>query len=194
QGLKSKKTTPQRNKAFTPVLYEKIKKELSRTGYENLRDYCEWITLSSMRPAEIRELKIVDIDEINRQIRIKGKTGDRLVPISDQLLNLIHRRNLAGKDVNSYVFGYMGNVDLRRMSVAYFLEQFAVIKRLLNLDWRYGPYSFKPTGIIMMIKAGIPDKDIMDLTGHKTESAFAAYKRDLVLENSSIMKGKTIDF
>ncbi len=193
EDLEPKITKPQRNKAFTPLIEEALKKELI-PDYPNLSDYLEWIKLSLMRPDEIRHLKIKDIDHVNRQIRIMGKTGDRIVPISDQLMALIDRRNLLNSNLNNFIFGYMGNVDSRRMSVAYFLSQFAAIRKKLALDPNYGPYSMKPTGVIRMIKAGFKDREIMELTGHKTESAFNAYKRDLIIENSHVMKGSTIDF
>ncbi len=193
-GLKLKKTTAQRNKAFTPILENKIKIQIKDFGYNNLYDYVEWISLSLMRPDEIRHLKVADIDHVNRHIRVIGKTGDRLVPISDQLLMLITRRNLLISDHRCFVFGYMGNVDTRRMSVAYFLLQFAELSKKLNLDSNYGPYSFKPTAIIKMIKAGFKDEDIMIQTGHKTVEAFRAYKRDLVIDNDHVMKGDVIEF
>lgn len=192
--LEEKITRPQRNKAFTPLIFDRIKKEMEKPEYVNLRDYCEWIYLSLMRPKEIRALRVQDIDHVNRQIRLMGKSGDRIVPISDQLLALIQKRNILTGPLNAYVFGYAGAVDDRRRSVAYFLILFKQIADKLKLDKNYGPYSYKPTGVIKMIKAGFTDKEIMVQTGHKTEVAFAAYKRDLVIDNDSIMKGKTIDF
>jgi integrase len=191
--LETKITKPQRNKAFTGLMIDKLKKLLT-VDRQNLRDYLEWLFLSLMRPSEVRNLKVVDIDDLNRQIRIVGKSGDRLIPISDQLMKIIHRRGILGKTLNSYVFGYAGNVDERRMSVNYFLMQFSEIRRKLNLSDNYGPYSMKPTGVLMMIYAGFKDEEIMVLTGHKTKDAFEAYKRDLVIENNHVMKGSTIEF
>ncbi len=194
EELEPKITRPQRNKAFTPIMLHGLKEQLKATGYNNLKDYLEWIFLSSMRPAEIRELRVGDIDDVSRQIRFKGKTGDRLVPVSDQLMRLIHRRGVLGHGINDYVFGYAGNVDSRRMSVEYFLIRFDVIAKIMGLDKNYGPYSLKPTGVIAMIMAGFKDEEIMLNTGHKTVEAFRAYKRDLVLENTHVMKGSTIEF
>lgn len=191
--IELKKTTPQRNKAFTSKQLKAIRSEAEKRGYYNLKDYLEWIGLSSMRPAEIRSLKFSDIDEQNRQIRIIGKTGDRLIPIPDQLLALIDKRSEKSTSLNDYVFGMAGTVSDKRMSVMYFLEQFAEIRKSLGLPNTFTIYSMKPTGIIMMIKAGFKDEQIRQLTGHKTQVAFEAYKRDLVID-SKAMKGSTIDF
>lgn len=194
EELEPKITKPQRNKAFTPVMLHSLKQHLKDLEYDDLKDYLEWIFLSSMRPAEIRELRVGDIDDISRQIRFNGKTGDRLIPVSDQLMRLIHRRRVLGHGINDYVFGYAGNVDSRRMSVEYFLIRFDVIAKIMGLDENYGPYSLKPTGVISMIMAGFKDEEIMQNTGHKTVEAFRAYKRDLVIENTHVMKGSTIEF
>ena len=81
--INTKISNPQRNRAYTPLLAEVIKLELDKDGNENLREYVKWIFLSLMRPNEIRHLKIGDIDQAARQIRIMSKTGDRIVPISN---------------------------------------------------------------------------------------------------------------
>jgi integrase len=193
-GIELKNTTPQKNKAYTPVLRRVIKDELKKPAYKNLRDYIEWIYLSLMRPSEIRNLKVLDIDEEKRQIRILGKTGDRLIPISDQLLKLIEKRQLMSSNINHYIFGMAGGVSNMRMSKDYLPGKFTEIKLKLALDKNYTLYAWKHTGVIDMIYAGFEDKEIMVLTGHKTKEAFNAYTRDLVIDNSHVMKGATIDF
>ncbi|GAA4341614.1 hypothetical protein GCM10023149_54040 [Mucilaginibacter gynuensis] len=189
-----KNTTPQKNKAYTPRLVKEIKSTTSKLGYKNLLEYMEWIYLSLMRPEEIRSLSFRDIDESARQIRIIGKTGDRIIPISDQLLKLIKKRSSKMKHFNDFVFGKAGDVSADRMGGDYFREQFKEIRKDLKLDERYGLYSFKHTSVIAMIKAGFKDNEIRVLSGHKTQAAFEAYKRDLVIDNSHVMKGSTIDF
>ncbi len=193
-GVDSKKTSPQKNKAYTPVLITEVKKQLDKPANEHLRDYVEWIYLSLMRPAEIRNLKVRDIDEQNRQIRIIGKTGDRLIPISDQLLKLIKKRHVMQAGHNAFVFGRAGKPGLTAMSKDYFPEKYVEIKESLHLDRNYTIYAWKHTAVINMIMAGFSDEQIMVLSGHKTKDAFNAYKRDLVIEKSHAMKGSTIEF
>lgn len=194
EEISFKKEKAQRNKAFSRSIRLAIKKEAGSKGYLDLQDFLEWIYLSSMRPAEVRELQFKDVDTFLRQIRIMGKTGDRLIPISDQLLKLIEKRSHLSKDHNDYIFGMAGKVGPQRMSKDYFPSQFAQVKEALGLDHRYTIYSMKATGIQDMIKAGFKDEEIRMLTGHKTQAAFEAYKRDLVIDNSHVMKHSTIDF
>lgn len=190
----AKITTPQRNKAYSKAIRIKIKQQAEKRGYLNLKDFLEWIYLSSMRPAEVRELRFKELDTNLRQIRIIGKTGDRLIPISDQLLALIEKRSEGVTDHHFHVFGMAGKPGPHRMSTDYFPTQFAAIKKELNLSSQYTIYSMKASGIQDMIKAGFKDEEIRMLTGHKTQAAFEAYKRDLVIDNSHVMKGSVIEF
>lgn len=189
-----KLTTPQRNKAYPPIIAKRVKEHLGLPGNEVLRDYIEWIFLSLMRPKEIRSLKIEHLDIESRQIRIIGKTGDRIIPLSDQLVSLINRKKLLEMDPECYIFGRALEVNKDPCGINYPLEKYNVIKVKLRLDVNYKPYSWKHTGVINMINAGFSDKEIMVLTGHKTQAAFEAYKRDLVIENGHAMKGSTVDF
>lgn len=184
----------QQNKPYTPGIAKQIKEQLSEKGNENLRDYIEWIYLSLMRPQEIRNLKVVDIDEVSRHIRIIGKTGDRLIPISDQLLALIKKRDVLGKPGDTYVFGAGGKVSLNHMHKDYFLVKYNELLKTLKLPTSYGPYGWKATAIGDMINAGFSDKEIMVLSGHKTQKAFEEYKKHLVIDNSHLMKGSTLNF
>lgn len=189
-----KPTIPQVNKAYPPLIAQKIKKELDLPGNEMLRDYIEWITLTSMRPKEIRSLKIEHLDLESQHIRIVGKTGDRLVPLSTQTINLINKKRLMELEPSYYIFGRAMKPSAEKGGIDYPHEKYKPIKLKLGLDDSYKIYSWKPTGIIAMINAGFTDKEIMVQTGHKTQEAFAAYKRDLVTDNGHAMKGKTIDF
>ena len=118
---------------------------------------------------------------------------DRLIPISDQLLSLVRKRCKTALP-GDYVFGEAGKVSAHRMSVDYFLNKYRALLNNLNISDDYGPYSWKSTAICDMINAGFTDKEIMVLSGHKTQKAFEIYKRDLVIDNSHLMKGSVLEF
>jgi integrase len=191
-GIDRRKVTMQRNKPFTEEQKRRIKEALKKPGRENLRDYCEFIYLGFMRPKEIRALKTEKIETHVRQIRLVGKTGDRLVPMSDQLLALVNKR-IDHKGA-AYLFGYSGAVDERRMSVAYFLEQFDEVRKEANIPPELGPYNFKHTGVRDMLLAGFSEEETMTQTGHKTKEAFRAYIAGFNIDHSHPMKGSTIEF
>ncbi|QKJ28414.1 phage integrase N-terminal SAM-like domain-containing protein [Mucilaginibacter mali] len=186
--------TPERNKPFNPELFELIKSAAKEPGREMLYDYLEWIFYSHMRPDEIRHLKVESIDTRARQIRFVGKTGDRLVPINNGLMGVIRRRGLIDHPQDSFVFGRMGKPGQQRMSVAYFLDQFAEVKRDIGSRTKLGPYNMKHTSVQRMKLAGLSDDEIMLQTGHKTLEAFRAYLADFYIDNGDKMKGATIEF
>jgi integrase len=190
-----KKSRGQKNSTYPPTLVSKIKNILDLKGNEMLRDYVEWIFLSLMRPLEINNLRVVNINEHLRQIRIIGKTDDRLIPITNQLLRLINKKGLLDLNPEWYVFGeggYPGPVKCRR---DFFSEWYRKdVRKPLKLSEKYGPYSWKPTAMVNMVYAGFDKTDIMVLSGHKTVDAFEAYMRDLVIDKSSAMKGNAIEF
>ena len=193
-GLQLKRSVAQKNKAYTPMQIAAIKEETSKPGYENLRDYIEWIFYSLMRPDEIRNLQVEKIDIPSRQMRIIGKTGDRIVPISDQLYRLIQRRGVLNAKPKDYVFGWFGGVNNRLVGPRHFREKFQDVKEKLGLDGNYTLYGLKHSAIISMINSGIADEQIRLLSGHRTIEAFTVYKRDLILELGDKMKGSLIEF
>ncbi len=192
-GIVRKKVTMQRNRPFTEKQKQDIKEALAKPGRKNLSDYCELIYLSFMRPKEIRHLKIRQIETSVRQIRLLGKTGDRLVPLSDQAMALLNKR-IRQIGPENFLFGYAGNVDERRMSVAYLLEQFDEVRKEKGIPDYLGPYNFKHTGVRDMLTAGFTEEECMMQTGHKTLEAFRAYTADFYIDHSHKVKGSTINF
>ena len=186
----------EKNKAFIGRVAEIVKEKL--VEYPELNNYIQWIYFSCMRPSEIRDLTIKQIDINNRQIYIEaesGKTGSRIVPISDELYGLIQRLELSKFPHHYYVFGYKSNgAGSKQVSKKYFSELFRKNIRIpLNLSENYTAYGWKHTRVIDLLNAGFTDYEVMSLTGHKGFESFEKYKRDLVIDAKK-MKGKTIGF
>jgi len=179
---------------FGPVAHA-VKEKLSEFPY--LESYVKWIYLSCMRPSEIRLLQVKDIDLRHRQIKIAGedgKTGDRFVPVSDELMELIVSMGLEKRPFNHFVFGFMGTDMSRMVGQTYFADQYRLKVRIpLGLDDKYTPYGWKHTRVIELIYAGFTDYEIMSLTGHDDYESFQLYKRELMV-NTKAMQGKTVSF
>ena len=196
-GLINKKADkPQRNQAFTGPIGDLVKKRLEE--YPVLNIYVQWLYFSCMRPAEIRDLTIKQIDIECRQIYIEatsGKTGARIVPISDELYQLIQKLKLEDYPHTYYVFGKGGNGPSDEpVTKKFYSELFRRnIREPLKLSMKYTVYGWKHTRVIDLLNAGFSDYEVMTLTGHKGFESFEKYKRDLVVDNKK-MKGKTIGF
>ncbi|GGH24538.1 hypothetical protein FAZ19_16360 [Sphingobacterium alkalisoli] len=184
----------EKNRYYSPTVAKSVKKEAK--AFPELYNYMKWIFYSCMRPREISLLQVKHIDLDSRQIKAiapTAKTGDRLVPICDELHQIILDLDLTNKPPNYYVFGKNGKTCEERVYKNYFSDLFRPIKEKLGLDDKYTLYGWKHTRVVNLLSAGFSDPEVMSLTGHKDYESFQAYKRELVIDSSS-MKGKTIDF
>lgn len=194
--VKKKTDRPQKNQAFIGKIRERVKEKLK--AVPELNDYIQWLYLSCMRPSEIRDLTIKQIDIEGRQIYIEassGKTGARIVPISDELYQLILKLKIPDYPHTYYVFGKgTKGPGAIQVSKRYFSDLFRKhVREPLWLSPRYTAYGWKHTRVIDLLNAGFSDYEVMSLTGHKGFESFEKYKRDLVIDNKK-MKGKTIGF
>lgn len=193
-----KNDTAEKNRAYSPMVAELVKKELAASKYKYLKKFIQWIYLSCMRPREIRLLKVQHIDLSSRQIKAIGptaKTGDRFVPISDELFDLIQEFKIDQSLPNDYLFGkHQGRTGAEAFNKDLFSLMYLEIKTKLGLDKNYTMYGWKHTRVIQLKNSGFSDESIKQLTGHKDDKSFQAYLRDLVPNSDSQMKGKTISF
>ncbi len=193
--IELKKDRAEKNRYYSSVVADKVKKELSKN--ENLYNYVKWIFYSCMRPREIRLLQINHIDIQARQIKATAptaKTGDRFIPICDELMDLIKSMKLMKFPLNYYVFGGKeGKPSKEKLSRDLFTNGYKLIKDKLGLDNKYTLYGWKHTRVVNLLMAGFTDQEVMSLTGHTDYKSFMAYKRELMVDTSA-MKGKTIAF
>ncbi|WP_028295405.1 tyrosine-type recombinase/integrase [Olivibacter sitiensis] len=190
--IELKKDRAEKNRYYTPAVAERVKKELEKDS--DLYNYVKWIFYSCMRPREIRLLQVKHIDLNARQIKAiapTAKTGDRYVPISDELMELIQSMSLTELPLNFYVFGRGNKPSEFKTNKDGFSVRYKPIKDQLGLDNKYTLYGWKHTRVVNLLMAGFSDQEVMTLTGHTDYQSFMAYKRELMVD-SSIMKGKTI--
>lgn len=195
EDIELKKDRAEKNRYYSPVVAQKVKRELAKN--ESLYNYVKWIFYSCMRPREIRLLQINHIDIEARQIKAiapTAKTGDRFIPICDELLDLIKSMKLMKYPLNYFVFGGKdGRPAKEKLSRDLFTNGYKLIKDKLGLDNKYTLYGWKHTRVVNLLMAGFTDNEVMSLTGHSDYKSFMAYKRELMVDTSA-MKGKTIEF
>lgn len=192
--IEFKKDRAEKNRYYSPTVVNMVKRELKHMP--ELFRYVNWIYYSCMRTREIRLLQIKHIDLEARQIKAIGptaKTGDRLVPICDELKDLILSMGIMKLPQDYYVFGKSGIPSANKVHKDYFSERYKPIKDKLGLDNKYTLYGWKHTRVVNLLMAGYTDQEVMSLTGHRDYKSFMAYKRELVVDTSA-MKGKTIGF
>lgn len=194
--IEDKTDKAEKNRAYSGIVAEKVKEELSLPKNKVLNRFIKFIYYSCMRPNELRLLQIQHIDIKNRQIKVTSptaKTGDRFVPISNELFELINEFNLEKYPFNYYLFNRKGEPAPTPFPKDMFSKIYYPIKVKLQLDKEYTMYAWKHTRVIDLSNAGFKDEEIMKLTGHTDYQAFKAYKRDLMIDTSA-MSGDTMSF
>jgi integrase len=137
-----------------------------------LRDPIMFLYLSGWRVGEMRALEWRDVDLAGRVVRLrpeisKNKDG-RLLPLSADLLEIIERAHHTRRLDCPFVFHREGEPvgDFRKAWAN--ACQAAGLSPILVHDLRR-------SAVRNMIRAGIPDRVAMALSGHKTRSIFDRY-------------------
>jgi integrase len=148
-----------------------------KTYDQNLYRFCKLFMYLGIRPAEAVKMKVGDINLDAGTFYIPAaneKTGTRkLKPIVDfMVFELEYLRNYP---MHYYIFttsGKPGEVSTNR---DYYTRQFQEVKKQLKIPPQFTMYSLKHTFIVELDKQGIPHREIMKITGHKTLQALQAY-------------------
>lgn len=150
-----------------------------------LRDYARFGYLTGWRKGEIASLRWEDVDgDVIRLRAENSKNGEgRTITIECELSGLIERRKAArrvktatGTMVADLVFHHNGNpiVDIRKAWAS--ACKMAGVQGKLFHDLRR-------TAVRNMVRAGVPERVAMTISGHKTRSIFDRYnivsERDL---------------
>jgi integrase len=139
---------------------------------EYLRDPVTFLYLSGWRLGEMKALEWRDVDLAGKVVRLrpeisKNKDG-RVLPLSGEPLEIVERAHARRRFDCPFVFHRDGDLigDFRKAwSNAC---KAAGLARILVHDLRR-------TAVRNMVRAGIPDRVAMTLSGHKTRSIFDRY-------------------
>lgn len=181
------------NRIYVDTVLTKLRKEVSKIP--TLEYYCKFIFYSCMRPVEIQNLRVEDVDLSSRTIRIVGKTNFRTIPISNELNEMLLTRHLEKYQPKDYVIGLRGKTGPKHFHADHWRNLFKPIKTKLELDHTYTLYGLKHTRVVSLLKAGYSDAEVMNLTGHRDTASFDKYKRELMSQmHNTRLKGDTISW
>lgn len=137
-----------------------------------LQDFARFAYFTGWRKGEIRSLTWADVDLEEKVVRLNplySKSGvGRVLPLEGELWEIIRRRREQAVSGSSYVFCRDGRplVNIRR---AWILAcKGAGVQGKLFHDLRR-------TAVRNMVRAGVPERVVMEVVGHKTRSIFDRY-------------------
>src|SRR5262249_54739656 len=124
----------------------------------------------SWRKDEIASLRWRDIEEDAIRLRAEeSKTGEvRVLMVTGVIAEIIDRRRLDRRDLVPYVFHrngkYLGRFD----------EAWEQACRKAGVPGKLF-HDFRRTAVRNMVRAGVPERIAMQISGHKTRSIFDRY-------------------
>ena len=139
---------------------------------EHLRDPVTFLYLSAWRVSEMKTLEWCDIDRDGGMVRLppaKSKNKDgRTLPLSGEVAEIIERAHTARRLDCAFVF-HVDGWPIRDFRGAW---TGAVAKAGLG---KLLVHDLRRTGVRNLVRAGIPERVAMALSGHKTRSTFDRY-------------------
>lgn len=126
---------------------------------------CQFIYYTLIRPGELRQIKIGDINLQNGTILVRADISKNKktenVAIPNQLLNVLIEQNIFDYPTDFYLFGSKGCPSEGMRKVNYFQTKHLKILESLKFDTkRFKLYSWKHTGAVNMVRSGVHIKYI----------------------------------
>jgi integrase len=125
-----------------------------------------------IRPGEIRQMKIeyINLDEatitIPAHIAKNGKT--QTIAIPNQMIPTMYRLNLHTYDQNFFIFSRSGLSGTKMVGINYMNRKHNEIIKELGFSNKYSIYSWKGTGAVAAVKAGVNLKELKEQLRHSS--------------------------
>jgi site-specific recombinase XerD len=184
------KASPQKHRYFDDRTYQKVSKLFAER--DPYLDFAHKIVyyLCIRSEDELKYLQVGNIFPESKQVLLsKGKTGERMIPLVDEALELFRARKIFDYPPEYYVFSVPhrnkfvrdGEPGKEPFNTGFFSKRFARIRTAAKLSSNYTLMGLRHTRILHLKMDGVSDANIMSLSGHKTYEAYAKYLRDLGL-------------
>jgi len=139
------------------------------TAFQDVLDFAYY---SGWRKHEILDLSWNEVDLAGGVVRLapdRSKTGvGRVLPLSKPLLAVLRRRRAKGGTIDDQVFGRDGiTVRVWRTAFRRACDAAGLPGRILH--------DCRRTAARNLVRAGVPERVAMSLTGHKTRCVFDRY-------------------
>jgi site-specific recombinase XerD len=137
-----------------------------------------------LRTAEVRFLRLDDVDWEHQRVRIEQSKGfrERLVYLSEEALDALQAylevRGLEGKDHKGWIFLYRHNL----LSSRYCQQRLHTYGRRCHI--KISPHQLRYTCATLMLNSGVPIATVQAILGHKHIDTTLSYAR---LYNDTVM-------
>ena len=174
------KLKPKQKKQRTiipPEIREKIKQYLLKND-PNFLPVCELVFFSLIRPNEIKNLRVGDIDFSGKAIRVSGEIAKnhntRHSALNEDLIERLSTM-VRGTPKDWFVFGSDLRPAKSRIGNGRFGYHWRKMRDTLKLPSTMQLYSLRDTGIFEMLKSGIDDLSVMQHADHSSLNITTIY-------------------
>jgi len=160
---------------------DRIREVLEHVEPADVRDFCEFIFLTAMRPKGIRALRWDWFDEKAWILKVPSEKGGnaREFSIEGSLRRVIARRLAARREDCPLIFHQAGEpLDERKVREVSFYNALKACGLPVGRDTGgFILYDLKASAVGAMLDAGLSDAEAMDFSGHKTASMLRRYRK-----------------
>jgi len=152
---------------------DEIDKIVNHFGYEYkyLKHIYSIALLTGIRPGELRTLQWQNINYVRGEMRVKGKMGERIVPISKKL-EVVLKKLPHG---STFLFSPRRKKSDAPYSEAYFSRMVKSGFRKHDLNEKYTLYSLRHTFATFLLRGGTRREIIKKLMGHSRRDVTDIY-------------------
>ena len=152
---------------------------------------CQLEYYCAIRPGEIRELRVGDVDFENGVIRIPGSISKNrqteTVAMPRQLQKLFQHEGYDRANKAHFLFSSTGQPGTRCLGKNSFRNRFNALRNKLHLSAAYKLYSFKYTGASALVSAGIDTWELQRHMRHKSIDTTEHYvRKNFAVESDTI--------
>jgi integrase/recombinase XerD len=152
---------------------------LSKVPNKDFKELCITALFSGLRLAELLNLRWPDLDFATKVIQIKNSETfttksrkNRIVPMSEDLFNLLKERKENVKTESAYVFHNRKGKPLKEQTISQQFKKY-VISAKINDKLHF--HSLRHSFATHLVKKGVPLFAIQKLLGHSTSKTTEIY-------------------
>lgn len=183
KGVPKLNSRSEKNVAYTTEQLTKIGAYL-REHDPYLHHFIMFIGMGFLRPGDILNLKVKDIDFTQNTITVSAgntKTARRMnKKMLSAFSDYIKAIGLQNADPEFYVFGNKCKPGPKKCHDLFFRRRFRKVKVKFNLSRLHTLYGFRHTFISNLLDNKANAHEIMKYTGHEDMKAFQAYARSVL--------------
>jgi integrase len=169
------KTKPKHRKTRTVIPHDvrqQITEYLDRKGNLGFNIVCRLIYTSLLRPNEIRQLKVENVDLNAKAICVPAEVAKnhkmRFSAMNQELIEMFEKMELHKYPPKYYLLGGDLIPAQNMAGAARYRHEWDRVHAALNLPKEMQMYSFRDSGIFDMLKSGIDDLSVMQHADHST--------------------------